>query len=62
MQTFRKGFSWYRSAMLSGALLLCTVVLSACQTVPVTGRQQLVLLSAAEETRMGLSAYEEILK
>jgi predicted Zn-dependent protease len=62
MQTSRNGFSWYRSVMQSGGLLLCAIVLFACQTVPVTGRQQLVLLSAEEETRMGLSAYEQILK
>jgi predicted Zn-dependent protease len=48
--------------MQSGGLLLCAIVLFACQTVPVTGRQQLILLSAQEETRMGLDAYEQILK
>jgi predicted Zn-dependent protease len=48
--------------ILVSGLLLCVMVLFACQTVPVTGRQQLILLSAAEETRMGLSAYEQILK
>lgn len=61
MQTSRKRVSWYR-VILGGGLLLCMMVLSACQTVPVTERQQLILLSAEEETRMGLSAYEQILK
>ena len=42
--------------------VLCTVGLLACQTVPVTGRKQLILLSEAEETRMGLTAYDQILK
>ena len=62
MQTFLKGFSWYRAAMWGGGLLLCMAILMACQTVPVTGRQQLIMLSAEEETRLGLSAYEQILK
>lgn len=62
MRRSRKGFSWYRSIILVSGLLLCVMVLFACQTVPVTGRQQLMLLSAAEETRMGLSAYEQVLK
>jgi predicted Zn-dependent protease len=41
--------------MLSGLLF-------ACQTVPITGRKQLVLLSPAQENRMGISAYEQILR
>lgn len=62
MQTSQKGFFWYRTLIQGGGLLLCVLVVSACQTVPVTGRQQLILLSAADETRMGLSAYEQILQ
>ena len=42
------------------ALLLVAVV--ACQTVPVTGRSQLLLLSESDEQRMGLDAYREVLK
>jgi predicted Zn-dependent protease len=38
-----------------------TGLLFACQTVPVTGRKQLILLSPAEENRMGISAYDQIL-
>ncbi|MBM3223327.1 MAG: M48 family metallopeptidase [Candidatus Tectomicrobia bacterium] len=34
----------------------------ACQTVPVTGRQQLILLSESEESQMGLSAYQQVLR
>ncbi|MBI4607828.1 MAG: M48 family metallopeptidase [Candidatus Rokubacteria bacterium] len=34
----------------------------ACQTVPITGRSQLMLLPEPEEVRMGLQAYQEILK
>lgn len=37
-------------------------LLVACQTVPVTGRHQMILLSAPEENRMGITAYQQILK
>jgi predicted Zn-dependent protease len=42
------------------ALLL--VVTVACQTVPITGRSQLLLLPEGTEMQMGLTAYQEILK
>ena len=35
-----------------GYVMLC----SACQTVPITGRQQLILLSEAEENQTGMGA------
>ena len=35
--------------------------LAACDTVPVTGRSQLQLLSTADESKMGAEAYKEIL-
>ena len=38
------------------------LVLVACQTVPVTGRKQLILLAESEEAKMGLDSYQEILK
>jgi predicted Zn-dependent protease len=47
---------------VGGVSLLLTVMLLACQTVPVTGRQQLILVSAQEENRLGISAYREVLK
>jgi len=34
----------------------------ACQTAPITGRQQLILLSEAEEGQMGALAYQQILR
>lgn len=42
-----------------GAVLF---VAAACATVPLTGRSQLLLLPEAEEMRLGLQAYQEILK
>ena len=38
------------------------VALVACQTVPVTGRSQLVLLPESTELSMGLDAYQQIIK
>lgn len=35
-------------------------MLAACQTVPYTERRQILLLSDADETKMGLDAYKEI--
>jgi metalloendopeptidase OMA1, mitochondrial len=42
------------------ALVLLTV--AACQTVPVTGRSQLVLISQGEETAMGLDSYQQVIQ
>jgi len=49
---------WTLLASLAGLTLGAVV---ACQTVPITGRSQLQLLSESEETQMGLQAYREIL-
>jgi len=38
------------------------VVFSGCQTVPGTGRRQLLTVSEAEENQMGLTAYKEVLE
>lgn len=42
-------------------LLLLVGLAAACQTVPVTGRSQIMLLSEPQEVQMGLQAYQEIL-
>src|ERR1051326_6292738 len=44
------------------ALLSATIVLSGCSTVPVTGRHQLNLVSAGQETQLGLPSFEELKK
>ena len=41
---------------------LTSLVLIACQTVPITGRSQLQLLSEPQEIQMGHQAYREILR
>ena len=45
-------------ATVLGYVLLC----SACQTAPITGRQQLILLSETEENQLGLATYQQLLK
>jgi predicted Zn-dependent protease len=46
------------------ALALVLVLLGgvACETVPLTGRSQILLLPESSELSMGLSSYEEVLK
>ena len=50
---------WYPDYWLAG---LVFVGVAACQTVPITGRSQLLLLSEADEVRMGLQSYQEVLR
>ncbi|MBI4242431.1 MAG: M48 family metallopeptidase [Candidatus Rokubacteria bacterium] len=50
-----------RLYLVSTLFLLLLGVAAACQTVPITGRSQLMLLPEFEEMRMGLQAYQEIL-
>jgi predicted Zn-dependent protease len=47
-----------RDFVLGGtALLLC-----GCATTPITGRSQLMLVSEAQETALGVQAYQELLR
>jgi predicted Zn-dependent protease len=41
---------------------LALLLLIACETVPITGRSQLMILSEGEELKMGLTSYQEVLK
>jgi predicted Zn-dependent protease len=43
-------------------LTLALLAVAACETVLVTGRSQLLLVSEGEETKMGLDAYQGILQ
>ncbi len=45
---------------LAAAFLLLLAV--GCQTAPVTGRQQLILIPPSQEVALGLKSYREILK
>jgi predicted Zn-dependent protease len=53
-----------RTLSRSGQVVVACIGLGlvACQTVPVTGRSQLVLLSESSEIQMGHQAYAEVLK
>jgi predicted Zn-dependent protease len=42
-------------------LVVATAVVG-CQTVPITGRSQLLILPEGDEVRMGLQTYQEVLK
>ncbi|NIP31218.1 MAG: M48 family metalloprotease [Candidatus Dadabacteria bacterium] len=43
-------------------VVLFTSILIACYKAPVTGRNQLILISEAQEREMGLVAFQEIIK
>lgn len=53
---------WMRVAPVAGLLIVNSFLFSACSTVPVTGRQQLSLISSAEMLSMGNQQYDEFLK
>jgi predicted Zn-dependent protease len=46
----------------TSSLLICMLLLTACATVPVTGRRQLDLVSSSEINAMSASQYQEVLK
>ncbi|ETX03242.1 MAG: hypothetical protein ETSY1_00795 [Candidatus Entotheonella factor] len=57
----QKRFVRLRSGLLWSALILGVLIIFACETVPITGRSQLMLMSEPEEMQLGLTAYREIL-
>jgi metalloendopeptidase OMA1, mitochondrial len=63
MIRFSVSASRLRSVVAALALSLgLGPMLVSCETAPISGRNQLILLSPSEETRLGLQAYQEILK
>ncbi len=51
--------------MKTTTILLCLfalITLAGCTSVPETGRRQLIMVSAGDEAKMGLSSFEEIKK
>jgi predicted Zn-dependent protease len=48
------------TAILS--LLLAIIALAGCSSVPETGRRQLIMVSAGDEAKMGLSSFDDIKK
>ncbi len=56
-----KGTCMFFALRLLLALCGLTVVLAACESAPVSGRSQIMLVSESEERDMGLKAYREVL-
>jgi predicted Zn-dependent protease len=48
--------------MWVAAMVLSLLIVSGCSTVPVTGRSQLNLVSAGQETQLGLSSFDQLKK
>ncbi|TVR97462.1 MAG: M48 family peptidase [Rhodospirillales bacterium] len=42
------------------ALLLAALILAACETAPITGRQQLILMPEAQAEQIGIQAFQQI--
>ena len=48
--------------VIRSSLVVLLLGVVACQTVPVTGRSQLILLPEGSEVQMGLTSFEQIIK
>jgi metalloendopeptidase OMA1, mitochondrial len=54
---------WNRNYVGLAVALISTVLLSSgCSTVPITGRSQLNLVSAGQETQLGLTSFDQLKK
>ncbi len=64
--TAKTRMSRIRWTLISAMLLSCSssiaLVLIGCQQVPMTNRKQVLLSTEASENKMGLTAYQEVLK
>ena len=49
-----------RKVLARACLGLAVLALAACQTAPITGRQQFILISDQEANQMGVQAYQQI--
>jgi predicted Zn-dependent protease len=58
LPAFKPGINFHRLVLVA----LLAACLFSCQTAPVTGRKQLILLSAPAENQMGITAYQQIMK
>lgn len=52
-------FRWYPVCLLA---FLVSASVVACETVPITGRSQLLILPESDELKMGLQSYQDVLK
>ncbi len=53
---------WHRWIVRSTVLVLLLGLPAACQTAPITGRSQVMLVSEPEEIQMGAQAYQQVLR
>ena len=51
-----------RLLSLGAAVAVSLLILTGCQTVGETGRKQLVLVSASEETQLGIQSFDQLKK
>jgi metalloendopeptidase OMA1, mitochondrial len=58
----KNGLIKVRLCILSFCISGIIISLSGCATAPYTGREQLILISSAEEASLGVQAYNEALK
>jgi predicted Zn-dependent protease len=58
----RRGTIRRMRARTASVLVIAILVAAACQTVPYTGRSQLILLPESTELQMGLQSYQDVLK
>jgi len=49
-------------SILRYSLVLLPLALLACQTVPITGRHQVLLMSTGEECKLGTDSYQDTMK
>ncbi|MBC7781695.1 MAG: M48 family metallopeptidase [Proteobacteria bacterium] len=65
MKTQQSSRIWNRARRLATAFVVAIgfgSMLVSCETAPISGRNQLILLSPGDEVKLGLQAYQEILK
>ncbi len=51
-----------RQLLVSGFIGLLAVVLSGCNTVPITGRSQFNIMSTSQEEQLGLTSFDQLKK
>lgn len=62
MKVLIKKFSNKKVLSILGILFLFSALVIACYKAPVTGRNQLILLSPAHEAQLGLEAFQQLSK
>src|SRR5882757_1947915 len=53
---------FFARILISTSIVLLAVVLSGCNTVPVTGRQQFNIMSTGQEAQLGLTSFNQLKK